>query len=110
MVKVLDTNQRRIVQSMKNLLHYYDVTRGCGHTALALAGTHETPCAFMAASLPIAMDLTRYDVDVVPCTLRTLTEVHGKHGRHLPLVLDNSAIIQLVQESLSVIEALAKEE
>ena len=89
------------------LYHYYQRTRGVGHTALIEKGILDYDSSFylVASSHTYAKDLARLNKKAIPITLEDI-ENYKMRGVRIPIIFDNSAIIRLIDKYQTTIEYL----
>lgn len=91
--------------TLKELVRYFDSTRGIGHTTAVIAGAENVDnCLVIAANIQDVHRLAEGDLFKV----MTLAELgDGKmRGRACPVVLDNHALAELARQSLTEIARL----
>lgn len=96
---------RGVRTTLQELLTYYHVNRGAGHTAAVVAGAENLEdCIVVAANQSSAALLSKGNMFTV-VTLAGL-ENGDTRGRRCPMVLDNHAVIELARQSLAEIARL----
>ena len=94
-----------IKHTLKELVTYYDVNRGVGHTSAVVAGAENLEdCIVVAANQSSAALLSKGNMFTV-MTLAGL-ENGDARGRRCPMVLDNHAVTELARRSLAEIARL----
>lgn len=98
---------RGVKKTLQELLTYYHVNRGVGHTSAVIAGAENLEdCIVVAANQSSAALLSKGNMFTV-VTLAGL-ENGDIRGRRCPMVLDNHAVIELARQSLAEIARLEK--
>jgi hypothetical protein len=98
--------EMNITKQLSELLQYYTMTRGIGHTTLLKEGTNNylSPKFVLANKKEFATEL-----DCKPQEVISLLNLDALQGHNRPMVIDNGAMIELLSESLMRIEALEEE-
>lgn len=94
-----------IKTTLTELILYYNLNRGVGHTSAVIAGAENvSDCLVVAANIQDLRRLAEGDMFKV----MTLAELgNGKMlGRTCPMVLDNHALTELARQSLLEISRL----
>jgi len=91
------------------LYHYYQSSRGIGHTTLMEQGTLDYDSSFylVASSHTYAKDLARLNKKAIPITLEDI-ENYKIRGMHIPIIFDNSAMIRLIDKYQTTIQTTIK--
>ena len=92
-------SKNQVKKALEEISHYLRVTKGCGHTTLLLDGVDNSD---------------RPSIMITICSRRTpgksmnvsLQSLHRLRGHKKPLVIDNGALLVLLEESLATIENL----
>ena len=105
----------KIAHKLKNLLVYYDATRGVGHTETMLYGVGSNKhCIVLVQNLGAQKQYILDKLQVSdPYKMPTFVSINSFDdtkliGHRSPLVIDNSVLISLFQESLNAIYSLER--
>lgn len=91
---------------MEDLAHYYDRTRGIGHTRVLLQGIGDEPVMVMFDNMHMASILApRDNPNILPIAWST-DLARTLIGRTEPLVLDNSAVTAILRDAMNEIRRL----
>jgi len=96
-----------ILEKLDMLVNYYEKTRGVGHTTLMLEGTKSKSCLIMAHTHEYACDLMQQSGGSSAVSWSDLSFLGI--GHHLPLAIDNSAMIRICHDAAHEIAKLQAE-
>jgi hypothetical protein len=93
-------------QQLINLVQYFDNSRQVGHTTAMINGAKQTDCIIIShnysGSEYIKTLYPKGKVVALPAI------EHELKGQHQPVLLDNAAVVQVVQIALGEIERLER--
>jgi hypothetical protein len=114
-------NLGRTITILKSLVRYYTTVRQVGHTSAILKGALNDPKAVVVVAdsnhaqsiqefAAVKHSGTKPRGELMPIQTRTLDQISLRPeallGMNVPLVVDHYALLQLLQDSVEVIEHL----
>jgi hypothetical protein len=96
-----------IKETIKELLFYYERTRGAGHTRTMVEGAINSPHVW------VLVNNVQQSRNLLPHRLQhraiALSDIRRLNGRHAPLAIDNDALFTLLSDAVQQIESLELE-
>jgi hypothetical protein len=91
---------------LKELLQYYLTTRQVGHTTTMLNGIKDDKVLIMSLTSKDAKVICQRNDKALPISYDAFDYTFSLRGRRMPLLIDNSAMIVLLEDALREISRL----
>ena len=95
-----------VLENLKSLVNYYMSSKGVGHTYTLLKGIEndDRQLAVMGITgLMVSKNIIKKE-NIIPTSFETFQ--NDLQGMHIPLVIDNSALLKILLLSIGEIESL----